>query len=610
MLRLARIYVDDNPSERPHLSEKCYASHQRKPAKLKKVNPIYCTPKVVRDETSVATRAALASTGYAICVRWLVLVVVAMLGIISLHAHAVKDVARPADIPSDEELERAGAIIGNITFDRQNIFATDTPEENKSFFRLANQLHIKTREATVAQQLLFQSGDIYSHKKLAESERLLRSRRYLFEVKIRPVAYRDGCVDIEVMTRDVWSLNPNFTLGRRGGANTVGIGVEELNLFGYGKFVSLSVRSDVDRDTVSLAYQDPQLFGSRWTLASGYGRSNDGYAKSFALQRPFYALDTTWSAGARWRDEKRIERTYSLGVEAERYEVLQRDSTVFMGWSRGQIGDWVTRFTTGFAYTEDSVTRISGNTSGNQSAAPDTSRLAYPWLGIQVLQDDFQTLQNFDQIGRTEDINLGWQASAQLGVATKSFGSDRDAVLVVGTLSRGVKLGERTIALFDANLTAQIASSREDIAFLGTGARYYFRQSPQYLLFANLRVDASTNTGLTLGGENGLRGYPQRYQTGQGRWLFSTEQRVFTDWYPLRLARVGGAVFFDVGRTWGKTLFPAAQRGVVADAGFGLRLGNARLGFNNVIHIDLAFPIRPRDGISRVQFVIETKRSF
>jgi predicted DNA-binding transcriptional regulator AlpA len=546
--------------------------------------------------------------------RFATMIAVAAMGITSafnsLDASAQPAATRAENIPSDEELERMGAIIGEITFNLQNIFATDTPEENKSFFRLANQLHIKTLQATVEQQLLFQRGDLYAHKKLAESERLLRSRRYLYEVKIRPIAYRDGRVDIEVQTRDVWSLNPNFTIGRRGGANTLGIGVEELNLLGYGKFISASVKSDVDRDTVSLAYQDPQLFGSRWTLAAGYGRNSDGHARSLAIERPFYALDTTWSAGVRWRDDKRIEPIYSLGAVAERYQVLQRGGTMFVGWSRGEVGDWVSRFSTGVTYVDDTATKVSGSTL----VPTDATRLAYPWVGVQLLQDDFQTLKNFDQIGRTEDINLGWQASAQLGVATKSFGSDRDALLLVGALSRGVKLGERSIALLDANINANINKqanpSRENTAFLSTGARYYFRQSPQYLLFTNVRVDASTNTGLTLGGDNGLRGYPQRYQTGQGRWLFSTEQRVFTDWFPFRIARVGGAVFIDVGRTWGKTPFAATQRGLLADAGFGLRLGNARLGFNNVIHIDLAFPIRPRDGISRVQFLIETKRSF
>ena len=69
-------------------------------------------------------------------------------------------------------------------------------------------------------------------------------------------------------------------------------------------------------------------------------------------------------------------------------------------------------------------------------------------------------------------------------------------------------------------------------------------------------------------------------------------------------------MFVDMGGTWGKTQVAATGRGLLADAGFGLRLGNSRVGFANVIHIDLAFPIRPRDGISRVQFLVETKRSF
>lgn len=528
------------------------------------------------------------------------------IGTISLHAHADAGTQRAANIPTDEELELAGAVIGEITFDLQNIFATDTPEENKSFYRLANRLHIKTLETTVAQQLLFRRGEIYSRKKLAESERLLRSRRYFYHAQIRPIAYHDGRVDVEVQTRDVWSLNPTLNLGRRGGANTFGIGLEELNLFGYGKFVSASVKSDVDRNTVSLAYQDPQLFGSWWALAAGYGRSNDGHAKTLAIQQPFYALDTPWSAGARWRDEKRIDPLYSLGVAVERFEVRQWGGTVFMGWSRGRDGDWIHRVSTGFTYAHDITTKLSGS----PATPPDASRLAYPWIGLQVLQDDFQTFQNFDQIGRTEDINLGLQANAQLGVATKAFGADRDALLLVGALARGVKLDERAIVLVDASLNAQADPAREHTAQLSASGRYYFRQSPKYLLFANLRVDASTNTGLTLGGDNGLRGYPLRYQTGAGRWLFSTEQRVFTDWFPFRLARVGGAVFFDVGRTWGKTPFAATQRGLLADAGFGLRLGNSRAGFANVIHIDLAFPIRPRDGISRVQFLVESKRSF
>jgi len=31
--------------------------------------------------------------------------------------------------------------------------------------------------------------------------------------------------------------------------------------------------------------------------------------------------------------------------------------------------------------------------------------------------------------------------------------------------------------------------------------------------------------------------------------LLTVEQRFYTDWYPFRLARIGAAVFGDVGRT-------------------------------------------------------------
>ena len=41
---------------------------------------------------------------------------------------------------------------------------------------------------------------------LMESELILRSNQYLYEAEIRPVPAGDGQVDLEVETRDVWTL--------------------------------------------------------------------------------------------------------------------------------------------------------------------------------------------------------------------------------------------------------------------------------------------------------------------------------------------------------------------------------------------------------------------
>ncbi len=145
-------------------------------------------------------------------------------------------------------------------------------------------------------------------------------------------------------------------------------------------------------------------------------------------------------------------------------------------------------------------------------------------------------------------------------------------------------------------------------------ARYYFRQSPRRLLFLNLSATAGSNLDadqqILLGGDNGLRGYPLRYQSGEGRWLFTAEQRLFSNWYPFQLFNVGGAVFYDMGATWGRDPLGTPSQGVLRDVGFGLRFGSSRSALGNVLHIDVAYPLDGDASARHVQFLIETKKSF
>ena len=95
---------------------------------------------------------------------------------------------------------------------------------------------------------------------------------------------------------------------------------------------------------------------------------------------------------------------------------------------------------------------------------------------------------------------------------------------------------------------------------------------------------------LQLGGDTGLRGYP--LARAGGRSLATLEQRLYSDWYPYRLFRVGGAAFTDCGRDGtAPTKAPATTRSVRS---VGLRLLSARSAFGNVAHIDFAFPLNNR----------------
>jgi hypothetical protein len=540
-------------------------------------------------------------------VRWLLLTFV----LYGAYASS-QELAASQPIPQPAELESSGALIGAIVIDPQNIFDLTNPKEDKSLFRVANGIHIKTHERVIRQQLLFKSGERYSQRTLDESERILRSARYLYDASVRPISYHDGVVDIAVTTRDVWTLNPGLSFGRRGGTNTFGFEIEELNILGTGTSISASHKSSVDRDPDALEYKNPHLAGSWVSLMAKYANNSDGSTRGLSLERPFYSLDTPYAAGFSGLDDDRIESLYDRGEVVDKFNERSRIATVYGGWSHGLINGWTRRWTVGATYDDAQFAAAPGWTG--PSLVPEDRKFVYPWIGVDLIQNDFEKLHNRDQIGRTEDFFLGTRISAKLGWADSSFGSSQDALIFSAGIGQGIGASERSTVLLNSSVSGRLQDGSLSNTVLNATVRYYLQQSQRCLFFATIDGSMGRNLDLDnqilLGGDNGLRGYPLRYQSGDSRALLTIEQRYFTDWYPFRLLRIGGAAFFDVGRTWGDSAVGAPSLGVLKDFGVGLRLGNSRSGLGNVIHVDLAFPLDGDASISNMQFLVETKQKF
>jgi outer membrane protein assembly factor BamA len=519
---------------------------------------------------------------------------------------------RPPGLPSDAELESSGARIGEIHLISLQLFDVAHDDENTTVSRLANKLHIQTREATIRDQLLFKSGDHYRLNLLQESERILRDTRYLRDARIRPVAYHDGLVDLEVTTQDVWTLNPGISFGRKGGKNTGGVELEELNLLGMGTEVGITFTKGVDRDSKLVKYRDRQLASSWWSLETIYSDNSDGRTASFALDHPFYALDTRWAAGVGVLDDERVDSRYDLGEIIDQFKTSEKFTTVYWGHSDGLVGSWAKRYSVGLTYEDHDFDPVTGEHA--TQLLPEDRRLVYPWVAAEWVEDAFYTVRNRDQIEKTEDYSLGWRARAQLGFASESFGSDRDAVMIQAWLSKGNALSERQSLIVSADTSTRLESGEIRGGKLGAAARYYFRQTPRRLFFMDLSAEAGKNLDadqqILLGGDSGLRGYPLRYQAGEGRWLFTAEQRYFTNWFPFQLFNVGAAVFYDMGATWGRDPLGTPSQGLLRDIGVGLRLGNSRSALGNVLHIDIAFPLDGDKSIRSIQFLVETKEKF
>jgi hypothetical protein len=512
-------------------------------------------------------------------------------------------------------LERSGATIRAINVTVDNIFDPSNPEEDKKLYRWANRVHVRTRDSVVQDILLFAPGDPFVARLLEESARTLRARGFIAEASVDAGTYdpATNTVDINVRVRDSWSLALDLKLNRKGGETEWGLGLSDNNLFGTGKTLEVGYESEIDRDQATLGYGDGNVFGSRVTLRALLANASDGDRRELLVERPFFALDTRWSLGGSIHDEQRVDTMYDLGEEIDEFAHDIDAATLRGGWSRGLVDGHAQRWL--FGVTSEEHTFRATLDVPQPVLLPSNRKLVYPWVGWQWIKDDYREMSELNDMGRTEDIALGLNLFATVGFAERRFGSDRDATLASITAGKGWEPGGSGRLLL---LEAGASTRREDagnrdsqIYFAG---RYYRRNLEKHLLTVSLSAlttdDLDPETQVLLGGDNGLRGYPIRYQAGESRTILSVEQRFFTDFYPWRLFRVGYAVFADAGRIGGRDPRATPSLGTLYDVGVGLRLTSPRASGRNVVHMDLAFPLNGDPTIDDVQFVVETKGSF
>ncbi len=508
------------------------------------------------------------------------------------------------------ELESAGAVIGNIKINSQDIFDLENPKEDKLIYRLANALHFKTRPAVIQQFVLFNRGELVSVRLIEETERVLRSNRYIYDVSISPMAYKNGVVDIEIKTRDSWSLEFGAALGRSGGTNSSSIMLIEKNLLGTGINIGYTSKTDVDRTGTEFFVSQNHLFGDWEQISYSHANYDDGKENRFALNRPFYALDARWAVGISADVNERIESEFNSGVIVGQYRHSSASREVFGGLSRGLVNGWVQRYSVGAQYQQDEYQLDS--LLPTPSVLPFDQKIIAPFVRYEVVEDEFEKVTNRDLINRAEFFNRGLTAKAQLG--RSMWDSTRKYWIYNGSVSKGWYLSAKQSLFLSGHLSGRNGNEDGDVRLLGGLARYYRPQSGYGLFYVKAAVDTvhegTVSDQLLLGGDTGLRGYPLRYQAGTQRVLLSLEQRGYSNLYLFRIFRVGGAVFYDVGRAWGGGNQNVINPSWLSNVGIGIRMFNDRSAFGNVIHIDLAFPINHTDDIKSVQFLIKGQDSF
>lgn len=515
-------------------------------------------------------------------------------------------------LPDFRQLEAAGATIGRIDIKPQNIFDMDQSEENNAVFRFVNKLHFPTRPDVIQRVLLFKSGDRISVQKIDESERLLRSTSTLYEADIRVVAVHDGVADVEVITKDTWSLDVNANFSRSGGDNKSSFGLTEKNLLGTGLNIGFAHTSDIDRAGTRFEASYNQAFDGHTAIAAQSGRFDDGRRSSFVIDRPFFSLDARYTAHGGWGDDDRIDPIYNSGEIISEYRHRIKTAEVSGGWSPGLQQGWVQRYSAGAVLQDNFYSLEPGRIA--PTLLPISNDMRGVFLRFQLLEDRYSKVKNHNLIERTEYLPLGFNVQAQVTRSLTGLGADRADWLYKATINDGFVPSTGQTVLTSAAAERRIASTAQPMNQLGFSVKYYFQPTSQSLWYATVAADRVRGGGaadqLLIGGDAGLRGYPSRYQAGEQRMLISMERRLYANWYPFRLFHIGGAVFADAGRAWGGLNQNTLNNGWLTDAGVGLRIALDRAAFANVLHLDVAAPLNRAGTIKPVQFLVKTEFAF
>lgn len=224
--------------------------------------------------------------------------------------------------------ESEGKIIRNIkvvALDPFGYSIYDTAAKPRNVLvHAGNWLHGKTNESVIRNLLLFRENQIYDSLRIKESERLVRSQKYIRDVMFTVIPASSDSVDIYIRVVDVWSLIPSI----RRSSSQFFLGVTDLNFAGFGNSLTADTwwKRPGQENITYLRYQIPNfrntfininiqyLFSLNSSLRANMDfqryfyfpvsynpqylfSDNRNVVKSIEAERPFYSPYTKWAGG-------------------------------------------------------------------------------------------------------------------------------------------------------------------------------------------------------------------------------------------------------------------------------------------------------------------------
>ena len=195
-----------------------------------------------------------------------------------------------------------GKIIRNIniiTLDPFGYSEIDTLRKPKNWAeKTGNKIHLKTKRFAIMNLLLIKENEPFVSYLVKESERLVRTQRYINRVDIAPRLINNSkdSVDITIRVLDSWSLIPKGSVSN----SKVNFKVIERNILGTGHELENQFKNRFSdgKNAYNVAYTVPNIKNTFISTKISYNIDLDNYyQKSIAIGRSFYSPLTKWAGG-------------------------------------------------------------------------------------------------------------------------------------------------------------------------------------------------------------------------------------------------------------------------------------------------------------------------
>lgn len=471
-----------------------------------------------------------------------------------------------------------GIKICEVRFFPHDIFLPDEP-----FPLFLNKLHATTIESPLARRTQLRSGDTYTALRREDARAQIFNPEVFSSVVIVPVESADDtCVDVFVITRDLWSLRFGFRPELAGGIlESLELSIVETNFLGLNDTIGVGFAMDQGMWEIGPVWKPTWVLGANVDLVENFRLifdrefgGYDGIRNELRIERPlrsswdkdaWYVNTNVRHAHGRVFDGKRINTVrYRDASTGQSYDVDERWRELRLKLDGGYVRAWGLRYKT--TLTVGAFMDLRDATPvPNDDNIPDTvlaqfeknrlprsERAMGPVLKWAFYSNAYFHLTNYHRFKVSESYRKGVHLMAELRYSEIALGAD--VRFMDGAL------GARYVAPLNGDSFIEAAT----IGSIRWGANGFvdrrFEVSSRIVLpsgplgrfvargWMRLLREDDGNTRFRIGAAQGLRGERGYVAEGRNAWLANLEWRS----KPVEVLStfLGFAAFVDLGSAW------------------------------------------------------------